>query len=64
MIRHLSRTFIADVEDRPGVLNRISSLFRRRGYNIESLTVGRTDREGVSRMTVVVLADEDMARRI
>ena len=38
------RTFVAYVEDRPGVLNRISSLFRRRGYNIVSLNVGRWSR--------------------
>jgi acetolactate synthase-1/3 small subunit len=58
------RTFIAYVEDLPGVLNRVTSLLRRRNYNIVSLTVGRTEREGVSRMTVVVEADEDAARRI
>jgi acetolactate synthase-1/3 small subunit len=58
------RTFIAYVEDLPGVLNRVTSLFRRRNYNIVSLTVGRTEREGVSRMTVVIEADEDAARRI
>ena len=58
------RTFIAYVEDLPGVLNRITSLFRRRNYNIVSLTVGRTERPGVSRMTVVLEADEDAARRI
>lgn len=58
------RTFVAHVEDRPGVLNRVVSLFRRRGYNIESLTVGTTDREGVSRLTVVMEADDDGARRI
>jgi acetolactate synthase I/III small subunit len=58
------RTFVAHVEDRPGVLNRVVSLFRRRGYNIESLTVGRTEREGVSRLTVVMEADDDAARRI
>ena len=40
------RTFVAYVEDQPGVLNRVTSLFRRRGYNIESLTVGRTERAG------------------
>jgi acetolactate synthase-1/3 small subunit len=57
-------TFIAYVEDLPGVLNRVSSLFRRRAYNIISLTVGRTDRPGVSRMTVVVEADDDTAKRI
>jgi len=58
------RTFVAYVEDRPGVLNRIASLFRRRGYNIISLNVGRTHEPGVSRMTFVVEADDDKARRI
>ncbi|MGH7295448.1 MAG: acetolactate synthase small subunit [Polyangiaceae bacterium] len=58
------RTFIAYVEDLPGVLNRITSLLRRRSYNIVSLTVGRTERPGTSRMTIVVEADADAARRI
>jgi acetolactate synthase-1/3 small subunit len=58
------RTFIAHVEDVPGVLNRVASLFRRRAYNIESLTVGRTHQPGVSRMTLVMEADADGARRI
>jgi acetolactate synthase-1/3 small subunit len=58
------RTFIAYVEDLPGVLNRVTSLFRRRNYNIVSLTVGRTERPNVSRMTVVLEADADGARRI
>jgi acetolactate synthase-1/3 small subunit len=58
------RTFIAYVEDLPGVLNRVTSLFRRRGYNIESLTVGRTHERDVSRMTIVIEADDDAARRI
>jgi acetolactate synthase-1/3 small subunit len=58
------RTFIAYVEDLPGVLNRITSLLRRRNYNIVSLTVGRTERAGVSRMTIVLEADDDAARRI
>ena len=57
-------TFIVTVEDQPGVLNRVSSLFRRRDYNIESLTVGRTERPGVSRMTVVVMSDDAGAGRI
>jgi acetolactate synthase-1/3 small subunit len=57
-------TFVAYVEDLPGVLNRVSSLFRRRGFNIASLTVGRTDREGVSRMTIMLEADDDTARRV
>ncbi|CAN5890629.1 acetolactate synthase small subunit [soil metagenome] len=58
------RTFIAYVEDLPGVLNRVTSLFRRRSYNIESLAVGRTHEQGVSRMTIVMEADDDDARRI
>lgn len=58
------RTFVAYVEDEPGVLNRIASLFRRRGYNIASLNVGRTHEVGVSRLTMVVEADEGSARRM
>jgi acetolactate synthase-1/3 small subunit len=61
MKRH---TFVVTVEDVPGVLNRISSLFRRRGFNIASLTVGRTAEPGVSRLTLVIDADDDTARRI
>ena len=57
-------TFAVYVEDRPGVLNRVSSLFRRRGFNIHSLAVGHSEVPGVSRMTVVVVADEGGARRI
>lgn len=58
------RTFVAYVEDRPGVLNRIASLFRRRNWNIVSLNVGRTHEAGISRMTFRMDADDDMARRI
>jgi acetolactate synthase-1/3 small subunit len=47
-------TIIALVEDRPGVLNRVASLFRRRGFNIESIAVGHTETVGISRMTIVV----------
>jgi len=52
-------TFVVHVADRPGVLNRIASLVRRRGYNIDSLTVGHTDAAGISRMTLVVEASPD-----
>ena len=58
------RTFVAYVEDRPGVLDRVASLFRRRNFNIESLQVARTDRPGVSRLTVEVLADDAGVQRI
>ena len=58
-------TIIAYVEDKPGVLNRVSSLFRRRGFNIESLAVGHTNMAGISRMTIMVNAeDENVAKLI
>ena len=47
-------TFVTLVENKPGVLNRVASLFRRRNFNIESLTAGRTENPDVSRMTIVV----------
>ena len=47
-------TIVALVEDKPGVLNRVSSLFRRRGFNIESIAVGHSEVSGLSRMTIVV----------
>ena len=56
-------TFVVYVENKPGVLNRVSSLFRRRAFNIESLTVGHTDKPGISRMTLVVDTDEQGAKR-
>ncbi|MGV0851156.1 acetolactate synthase small subunit [Mycolicibacterium phlei] len=46
------------VEDTPGVLARVASLFSRRGFNIESLAVGATEQKGMSRMTIVVSVDE------
>ncbi|MFT7625622.1 MAG: acetolactate synthase-1/3 small subunit [Myxococcota bacterium] len=58
------RTFVALMEDRPGVLNRVVSLLRRRNFNIVSLSVGRTHEPGVSRMTVVIEASPDTGRRI
>ena len=58
------KTLVVQVENKPGVLNRVASLFRRRGFNIESLTVGHTERAGVSRMTVVVDTDEAGATRL
>ncbi len=45
------------VEDRPGVLQRVSGLFRKRNFNIDSITVGRSELEGVSRMTITVRGD-------
>jgi len=55
MSRH---TLSVLVEDQPGVLARISALFSRRGFNIDSLAVGPTELPGVSRMTIVVNVEE------
>jgi acetolactate synthase I/III small subunit len=53
-----SHTIVALLQDRPGVLHRAVSLLRRRGYNIASLAVGRSETAGVSRMTLVVEQDD------
>jgi len=55
---------MALVENKPGVLSRVASLFRRRGFNIESLTVGHTDSPEISRMTIVVDADRTDAAMV
>jgi len=47
------------VNNRPGVLNRITNLFTKRNYNIESMTVGPSEQEGISRMTVVVHVENE-----
>lgn len=58
------RALVAYTDDEQGVLNRVASLFRRRGFNIHSLTVGPTETAGVSRMTIVVDTDEAGLRRV
>jgi acetolactate synthase-1/3 small subunit len=60
----MSITYVVQVDDKPGVLNRVASLVRRRGYNIESLTVGHAGTPGLSRITLVVDADPGAAARI
>jgi acetolactate synthase-1/3 small subunit len=57
-------TFAIHVEDAPGVLNRVASLFRRRNFNIHSLTVGHSEIAGVSRITAVVETDDSGAQRV
>jgi acetolactate synthase-1/3 small subunit len=59
----MQNTLIALVENKPGVLNRVASLFRRRNFNIESLSVGQTENPEISRMTIVVDDDVD-ARKV
>jgi acetolactate synthase-1/3 small subunit len=57
-------TLSVHVEDKPGTLDRVASLIRRRAFNIVSLAVGGSEEPGVSRMTIVVDTDGDGARRI
>ncbi len=61
--REALQTFVVYVEDKPGALDRVASVFRRRSFNIASLTVGHTERPGISRMTVVMEGDESAALR-
>ena len=60
----MHNTLIALVENKPGVLNRVASLFRRRNFNIESLNVGRTEKADISRMTIVVGSEGVDARKV
>ena len=65
MSNHIDqRTISALVQDKPGVLARISGLFRRRGFNIASLTVGRSEQKGLSRMTFVVEGPEEVVCKV
>jgi acetolactate synthase-1/3 small subunit len=60
----MKHTVIAWMEDKPGVLNRVAGLFRRRNFNIESLTVGHSEAPGISRMTFVVDGDVRQMRQV
>ena len=60
-IRH---TLVALVEDKPGVLTRMASLFRRRGFNIESIAVGHSELPHLSRMTIVVNGSANMLEQV
>ncbi|MGC9974484.1 MAG: acetolactate synthase small subunit [Gaiellaceae bacterium] len=60
----MKHTLSVLVEDKPGALSRITNLFARRGYNIESLAVGHTEREGVSRITLRVDCAEHSLEQI
>jgi acetolactate synthase-1/3 small subunit len=56
-VSNTKHILVAIVEDKPGVLNRMASLFRRRGFNIESIVVGHSEQPGLSRMTIVIAGD-------
>lgn len=60
----MKHTLSVLVENKPGVLTRIAGLFARRGYNIDSLAVGRTEDPDVSRMTIVVDGDERIIEQV
>jgi acetolactate synthase-1/3 small subunit len=60
----MQHTLVALVENKPGVLSRVASLFQRRSFNIDSLTVGRTENPGISRITIVVDTDKNSAERL
>ena len=60
----MTHTLVALMENKPGVLNRVSGLFRRRNYNIESLSVGHSETPGISRMTIVVGGDERIVEQV
>ena len=57
-------TIVALVEDKPGVLNRMASLFRRRGFNIESIAVGHSELPHLSRMTIVIDGTTTMVEQV
>jgi len=59
----MAHVLVVYTDDEPGVLTRVASLIRRRGFNIHSLTVGPTERTGLSRMTIVVDAEAPMVRQ-
>jgi acetolactate synthase I/III small subunit len=60
----MQHTLSVIVQNKPGVLARTAGLFSRRGYNIESLTVGITENENVSRMTIVVAGDDTVVEQV
>lgn len=63
-MEEMKHTITALVMDRPGVLNRVASLFRKRGFNISSLAVGNSESPGMSRMTFVVEGDSYVVEQV
>lgn len=61
MMKH---TLAVTVENKPGVLTRVTTMFRRRGFNIDSLTVGATENPTISRMTIVVQGDDQIIEQV
>jgi acetolactate synthase-1/3 small subunit len=59
-----SHILTALVEDRPGVMQRVSGLFRKRNFNIDSISVGHSEKKGVSRMTLTVTGDDKVLEQV
>ena len=59
-----TKVIAAIVENKPGVLHRISNMFRRRGFNIESITVGHIEKKGLARMTITLDGDEKTIEQV
>ncbi len=60
----MKHTIAILVEDQPGVMARVASLFTRRGFNIESIAVGHSEKEGISRMTIITSGDEKVLEQV
>ncbi|UOF92703.1 acetolactate synthase small subunit [Fodinisporobacter ferrooxydans] len=60
----MRHTLLVLVNDQPGVLARVAGLFARRGYNIDSITVGPSEEEGLSRMTIVTTGDDQTLEQV
>jgi acetolactate synthase-1/3 small subunit len=59
-----THVLVALVEDRPGVMQGVSGLFRKRNFNIDSITVGHSEKEGISRITLTVAGDESILEQV
>lgn len=63
-MKPMKHTIAVIVNDQPGVLQRVSGLFGRRGFNIDSITVGASEEEGLSRMVIVTTGDEHTLEQV
>ena len=59
-----TKVIAAIVENKPGVLHGIANMFRRRGFNIESITVGHTEKKGLARMTITLTGDDKTIEQV
>ncbi|MCW3997017.1 MAG: acetolactate synthase small subunit [Candidatus Bathyarchaeota archaeon] len=64
LMQNSTKVIAAIVENKPGVLHSIANMFRRRGYNIESITVGHTEKKGLARMTITLNGDNKTIEQV